>query len=83
MQEAYQITETLIRKLEQSTGLLYVEKPIESSVCFARQNNNLRDDYKEIFTHEDIVNFLKSSPGTDMPDCTTFWKQVAIGKQGL
>ncbi len=81
MQGKHHITKKLIHRLEKSTGMLFVDHPTNSSVCFANQNSDLRDEYKDIFTQDDIVNFLKSCPETDTPDSTTFWQQVAIGKQ--
>lgn len=78
-----QITETFIRQLEKSTGLIYEPSSSDSSVCFANQNNDLLDDYKISFTREDVYHYLLAFPDNDLPDTTTFWKGVRIGKNKI
>lgn len=80
MESKEQISKELINKLEKSTGLLYEEQLSSTNVCFSTNNSELRDEYKQIFTTEDVRYFIAANPNNDSPSGDEFWKWVKIGK---
>jgi hypothetical protein len=54
------ISEEFIRRLEQKLGLRFAETLPETNTCFANNNAELRDDFKQVFTSQDLQYYLKS-----------------------
>lgn len=77
------INDALIHKLELSTGLKYNAADTASNLCYANANNDLRDEFKEVFGRNDVLCFLKAVPDTDSPTAEEFWKWVKIGKSRI
>ncbi|WP_367914855.1 hypothetical protein [Leadbetterella sp. DM7] len=74
--------EHLIRHLEQKLGLLYEEEPGPNNLCFANENADLRNEFKRIFTPEDLRYYSLASPSVPLPLSTDeFWERVATGKR--
>lgn len=80
MESKEKITKELINKLEKSTGLLYKEQLSNTNVCYSTSNSELRDEYKQIFTMEDVRYFIAANPDIDSPSGDEFWKWVKKGK---
>jgi len=74
----------LIRKLEQSLGLVFLEEPPGGNLCYSHSNNDLRDEFREFFSAMDFQHFLKSFEGrvVEVPeDRSDFWRAVAEGRK--
>lgn len=80
------ITEPYILQLEQVLGARYVKDNEEGNLCFANNNAELRDDFKQVFTLKDITNYLwgqkKEAVGLPLPlpkNATEFWEKADQG----
>lgn len=83
--EEKQKIDLLIQQLESKLGLIYAEDSNSSPVCFRTNNQELRDDFKEVFCQEDLANFLRESKQVDsleidIPETAqAFWDLVQKG----
>lgn len=74
--------EALILHLEQKLGLLFREEPGPDNLCFADRNSELRNDFKRVFTPEDLYYYTLAKPEGPLPENTDiFWEHVERGKQ--
>lgn len=48
----------VIKQIEESLGLDFTPKKIKGNLCFANNNEELRDDFKSTFTPTDLLNFI-------------------------
>lgn len=75
---------TLIQEIEQSTGLIFREKPDTGNLCYIHNNEELRSDFKLYFTEEDFYFYMKSFT-TQTPqvpkDKSEFWFLVGEGRK--
>ncbi len=72
----------LTQHLEQKLGLLFEEAPSTYNLCFANQNSELRNDFKRVFTPEDLHYYTLAHPKGHLPEnADAFWQGVEKGKQ--
>lgn len=63
-------------------GLLFQAEPGPDNLCFADQNSELRNDFKRVFTPQDLYYYTLVNPEGALPENTDlFWKQVEKGQQ--
>ncbi len=48
----------IIETIERNLGLGFEPEPEEGNVCFAYNNTALRDDFKQVFTTLDLMNYV-------------------------
>ena len=73
----------LIRKIEEKTGLIFLENDSEGNLCYAQNNQDLQNEFKNGFTFSDFNYFLKnfSKKSLIIPsEAATFWELVEKGK---
>lgn len=84
----------IISIFEKSVGLLFLEKTEDGNVCFANNNEDLRDEFKQVFSPGDLLDYVygiltvakNSTDGLNNPeipfpkDAEIFWRHVAIGR---
>lgn len=61
----------IVQQLEKSLGLTFVLEAENGSVCFANNNEDLRDDFKLTFTATDLLNYIYAvlhSPSNNIND---------------
>lgn len=98
--DSYQFTnpknnQELITEIEKTTHLTFNNNKEDTNLCFATKNEVLRDDFKQVFTLNDLVNYknaVKQSPSftasvqqnlknVPPPENTdVFWILVKLGK---
>lgn len=74
-------------------GLLFLERREDGNVCFANNNEEIRDEFKQVFEPADVLNYvlgvLQGSPESkdisnpEIPypaDADFFWEKVNAGK---
>lgn len=68
----------LIRWIEQNFKLLYINEKGQNNLCFASDNDSLKDEFKTTFTSKDFQNFLRAyEKAQKMPeDVEEFWQMV-------
>lgn len=47
----------LLHKIEVCLGLTFVREPENGNVCFANNNSELRDEFKQVFSSLDLLNY--------------------------
>lgn len=73
---------SLLRHIEQNLGLLFEEEPGPNNLCFANENSELRNDFKRIFTSQDLHYYTLAHSKGRLPENTdAFWEGVEKGKQ--
>lgn len=78
----YSYNKNLIRHLEQKLGLLFEKEPGPDNLCFANQNSGLRNEFKRIFTPQELHYYTLANPTGPLPEDTdVFWQGVEKGKQ--
>ena len=71
----------LIHHLENHLGLLFEKEPGPGNLCFANNNNELRSEFKQVFTPRDLHHYLLATPAEQLPEDTgEFWLKVEKGK---
>ena len=81
----------LAEKISKALGLLFINlNELGGNVCFVNNNDELRPEFKEIFTTKDLLNYAYALLYSEnyradlidevLPkDRVTFWKLVALG----
>lgn len=73
----------LVHQIEQKLGLQFMKDPNSGNLCFVNNNDELQNEFKQSFSEEDFLNFLKNFPNQiiEIPDePLTFWDLVEKGK---
>lgn len=52
------IKEQIVQKISDQTGLLYAGKNQPGNVCFANNNEDLRDEFKQVFSTMDLLEYV-------------------------
>ncbi len=52
------INPAIVQNIEQRTGLRYQNRMSGGEVCFAHLNAELRNEYKQTFTKQDILDYV-------------------------
>lgn len=76
----------LIKQLEQKLGLQFRNETNSGNLCFANENDELQNEYKQSFTETDFDFFLNSfqNKNVEIPhDALSFWELVEKGKKKL
>ena len=82
-----QLNRDIVTQFEQQLGLSFIEQEQTGRVCFANQNKDLQDAYKQVFYTADLLAYVQafSTAETDhIPyptDPLQFWKIVKIQQQ--
>lgn len=48
----------IVKQFEKNLGLAFDPEAVNGSVCFAKNNEDLRDDFKLTFTATDLLNYV-------------------------
>jgi len=48
----------IVQQIEKSLGLSFIAQQEDGRVCFANQNNELQDAYKQVFTALDLLDYV-------------------------
>ncbi|MGA6135182.1 hypothetical protein ACPER7_02630 [Acinetobacter dispersus] len=56
-----QFNQQLVSQIEKSLGLNYISENEPHRVCFASQNTELQDAYKQVFSAVDLLDYLYAS----------------------
>ncbi|MGB3453407.1 MAG: hypothetical protein WBA59_06235 [Moheibacter sp.] len=73
----------LIEQIEQRTGLKFQQEIEEGNLCYRNNNEDLRDDFKEVFSTEDLKAYIRFFNGNEIQLPTNnldFWKKVKAAK---
>ncbi|MFA7617393.1 MAG: hypothetical protein WBF83_07485 [Moheibacter sp.] len=73
----------LIEQIEQRTGLKFQPEIEDGNLCYRNNNEDLRDDFKEVFSTEDFKAYLRFFNGNEIQipiDNLDFWKKVKSAK---
>lgn len=71
----------LIKQIEQKLGLLFIYEKSPSNLCFANDNDSLKDEFKTTFNSRDLYHFLKINTNQQIPESSEeFWEIVKRGK---
>ncbi|MBW7871201.1 MAG: hypothetical protein H3C39_09085 [Flavobacteriia bacterium] len=73
----------LIKQIEQRTGLKFQQEIEEGNLCYRNNNEDLRDDFKEVFSTEDLKAYIRYFNGKEIQlptDNLDFWKKVKAAK---
>lgn len=72
----------LIQRIEQKTGLKLQEENSGGNLCFRYNNQNLRNEFKEVFTIEDLNFYIRYFDRNEVQlpiDNIDFWNKVELG----
>lgn len=73
----------LIEQIEQATGLKFQQEIEEGNLCYRNNNEDLRDDFKEVFSIEDLNAYIRFFNGNEIQiptDNLDFWKKAKAAK---
>ena len=71
----------LIKQIEQKLGLLFINEESPNNLCFANDNDLLKDEFKTTFTANDLHCFFKVNINRQIPESLEeFWETVKRGK---
>jgi len=73
----------LIEQIEQRTGLKFQPEIEEGNLCYRNNNEDLRDDFKEVFSNEDLKAYIRFFNGKEIQlpiDNFDFWKKVKASR---
>lgn len=73
----------LIEQIEQRTGLKFQAEIEDGNLCYRNNNEDLRDDFKEVFSNEDLKAYIRFFNGKEIQLPTNnldFWKKVKAAK---
>lgn len=73
----------LIEQIERRTGLKFQQEIEEGNLCYRNNNEDLRDDFKEVFSTEDLKSYIRFFNGNEIQLPTNnldFWKKVKAAK---
>lgn len=94
LEVALVLNNKIISVFENVLGLQFVNESETGNVCYASHNRELQDDFKQIFTQMDVLNYfyaiLHASKHKEfievhfedislIKNTTTFWKLVRLG----
>lgn len=88
------LNRNITSEFEKSTGLLFLEKMEDGNVCFANNNDDLRDEFKQVFSPGDVLDYVygilnipennnagSANPEIPLPkNAEIFWQNAAIGR---
>ena len=84
-------SKSFIDYCSQVLGLSFIQEEKTGNICFAGNNSDMRDDFKQLFTAEDLINYLNAYLHSDFyrsqnlihypKSERTFWSIVALGKK--
>lgn len=77
------LEEAVIQKVEQELGLQFLADSANANLCYRNTNSDLRDEFKETFTENDIECFISSFNFEELmipDDRLKFWERVQKGK---
>lgn len=57
-QYLYDLNPEIVKEIEETTGMVFVPKNKNGTVCFANNNDELRDEFKVVFTFVDVLNYM-------------------------
>lgn len=72
----------LITAIQQRTALLFIQGESVGDLCYAHNNNDLRDEFKQSFSAQELDFYCRSfAEATVQPpkDATEFWLRVRRG----
>lgn len=75
-----------IKQVEVQTGLIFKEDAETGNLCYRYNNVDLQDEFKEVFTRDDLYLFIASfgdSPVVLPHDREEFWNAVEKGRQSV
>lgn len=49
-----------ISRFETTLGLDFIPQKTTGNICFAENNDELRDDFKQVFTSADLLNYIRA-----------------------
>lgn len=79
------IQTSLIKAIELSTGLNFINDPIDGNLCFVNNNEELRDEFKSSFDLSDLKFYMKAFESDDKVkpplNSKEFWEKVNLGKE--
>ena len=71
----------LIKQIEQKLGLLFINEESPNNLCFANDNDSLKDQFKTTFNSRDLYHFFKINTNQQIPESSEeFWEIVKRGK---
>lgn len=71
----------LIKQIEQKLGLLFINEESPNNLCFASDNDSLKDEFKTTFNSKDLYYFLKINTNQQIPESSEeFWEIIKRGK---
>lgn len=73
----------LIEQIEQRTSLQFQSEIEEGNLCYRDNNEDLRDDFKEVFSTADLKAYIRFFNGNEIQlptDNLDFWKKVKAAK---
>lgn len=74
--------EKLIIAIQKNTGLLFIREDSDGNLCYAHNNSELRDDFKQSFNAQDLEKYIRyfGEASVQPPkDATEFWLRVRRG----
>lgn len=76
------VTHTSLTRHLEHLGLLFEKEPGPNNLCFANENAELRNEFKRVFTPQDLHYYILANPAGQLPEDTDeFWKGVEKGKR--
>lgn len=76
---------SLIKAIESSTGLTFLHDRSYGNLCFANNNEELRDEFKSSFDLSDLKFYMKAFESDDKVkpplNSKDFWEKVNLGKE--
>lgn len=63
-------------------GLTYIDENKEGNLCFVNNNSELRDEFKQNFTRQDVLHYINATKQVDgeikLPaTAEEFWEKVS------
>lgn len=88
----FELNRRIIADLEDVLKMQFAQQLEKGNVCFARHNSELQDDFKQVFTQKDVLNYFYAYLHTSefqetelektYPKTTQdFWNEVRIGEK--
>jgi hypothetical protein len=89
------LNQEIISRLQKSIGLLFLEKIEDGNVCFANNNEDLRNEFKQVFSPGDVLDYvygILNSPTYPVKDqsknmripypenAEIFWQKSELGR---
>jgi len=58
LEQVLRLNHKIIADFERILQLQFIEKTTVGNVCFASQNSELQDDFKQVFTQKDLLDYF-------------------------